>query len=72
MELLTQERLRDLFKDITGSRATTDMVRSCIIAGLPYIEIGKRKYFNRDSVLEWLKKREHQSSSFINTNKQRR
>jgi len=72
MELLTQERLRDLFKDITGSRATTDTVRSCIIAGLPYTVIGKRKYFNKDSVLEWLKKREHQSPTYITTNKQRR
>ena len=72
MELLTQEKLRDLFKKLTGSRASTDTVKACVVAGLPYIEIRNRKLFNKETVLIWLKARETQSPFYINTIKYRK
>jgi hypothetical protein len=71
MTLLTQEKLRDLFQELTGKRACTNTIRHCIIEGLPFIDIGKRKYFNHDSVLTWINNREHQSKTYVALNKQR-
>lgn len=69
MKLLTQEQLRDLFIELTGNRASTGTIKACIIEGMPYIYINKRKLFNKDSVLEWLKKKEIQSPYYINKTK---
>jgi len=62
--LLTQEKLRDLFKVMTGTRASTVTVRHCMSRGMPYLVIGKRKLFNRDSVIAWLQGRENQSDTY--------
>ena len=69
---MNQEGLRDFFKELTGTRADTNTIRKCLLNGLPYVQIGQRKLFCRDSVLEWLKKGEVQSPTYTTLRKERR
>ena len=62
---LTQEKLRDFFKELTGHRANIPTIKSAIANGLPHIRLGKRMYFSKESVLVWLKSQENKSQTYI-------
>ena len=62
MDLLTQEGLREWFKEVTGIKASTERIKACILDGMPYTQLGKRKLFNPSSVLAWLRSKEQEAA----------
>lgn len=54
MQLLNQQQLRNHFKDITGKRVSTPIIKKLLAKGLPSIILGKRRFFDVDKVDQWL------------------
>lgn len=58
MELLNKEQLKAHFKTNLNRPVGNDTINMMIIKGLPYITIGKRKFFDASTVETWLKSKE--------------
>ncbi|WLT30298.1 hypothetical protein [Geothrix sp. PMB-07] len=70
MKLMNQRQLKEYFITIRGKKLSSEALTACLIKGMPYTIIGKRKHFNPISVVDWLEKQETVSKYYI-TNKSR-